>query len=77
MTSFVEDDCLYIVQEFAQNGDLQTVIKRQKEKQKKRMKETELWAMMYELLLGIKHLHDNGIIHRDLKPLNVFLNSKR
>lgn len=77
MTSFVEDDCLYIVQEFAQNGDLQTVIKRQKEKQKKRMKETELWAMMYELLLGIKHLHDNGIIHRDLKPLNIFLNSKR
>ena len=34
MTSFVEDDWLYILQEYAQSGDLHGVIKRQREKHK-------------------------------------------
>jgi len=77
MTSFIEDDCLYIIQEFAQSGDLHKVIKRQREKHKKRFRETELWGMLYEMLLGIEYLHQNNIIHRDLKPLNIFLTSNR
>ena len=75
MTSFEENDCLYIIQEFAKNGDLQKIIKRQKEKEKKRLKETYLWGILYEILLGLNHIHGNKIIHRDLKPLNIFMSS--
>ena len=28
--------------------------------------------MGYDILLGLKALHDNSIIHRDLKPANIF-----
>jgi len=76
MTSFVEKDCLYIIMEYAQSGDIHSFITKQKDS-KKRLKETELWSMLHELLLGIQHLHENNVIHRDLKPLNLFLNSKR
>ena len=75
MTSFIEDDWLYIIQEYAKNGDLQKVIKHQKEKEKKRFKETLLWSIFYELLLGIDHIHQNNVIHRDLKPLNIFMSA--
>ena len=77
MTSFVEEDWLYIIQEYAQNGDLQTFIRNQKSLNCKRLNETELWRIMYEILLGISYLHSNNIIHRDLKPLNIFLTSNQ
>jgi serine/threonine protein kinase len=31
---------------------------------------------MYELLLGVSHLHEHHIIHRDLKPQNILLDQK-
>ncbi len=75
MTSFEENDSLYIIQEFAQNGDIHKLIKRQRDKEKKRLKETQLWSILYEILLGLNHMHSNNIMHRDLKPLNIFMTS--
>ncbi|XP_022804057.1 stress-activated protein kinase JNK-like isoform X2 [Stylophora pistillata] len=31
--------------------------------------------LMYQMLCGVKHLHDAGIIHRDLKPSNIVVKS--
>ncbi len=29
---------------------------------------------MYQLLQGIKFIHDNNVLHRDLKPANLLVN---
>lgn len=36
----------------------------------------EVKTLMYQLLSGVSHLHDNWIIHRDLKTSNLLLSNK-
>ena len=57
-----------IVMEYICAGDLLTYIK-------KRSKLTEPVAkfIFKQIILGIKHIHDNGIIHRDIKLDNILL----
>jgi len=31
--------------------------------------------VLYQLLVGVKYLHQKGLIHRDLKPSNILLDS--
>ena len=46
-------------------------------KRRKAITEPEARYFMYQLLLGIKHLHqEHKIIHRDLKLGNLFLNDE-
>lgn len=39
--------------------------------------ESEIWALFFQICLGINELHSKGIVHRDIKSLNVMLNSNR
>ena len=39
----------------------------------KRFSEKQIWRWAYEILLGIKYLHEKSILHRDIKSLNIFL----
>ncbi|CAD8199171.1 unnamed protein product [Paramecium pentaurelia] len=70
--SFIEQDNLCIIMEYAEGGDLQKLLKDYKEK-RKFMQEETIWEMSKELSSALQHLHENNIIHRDIKTLNVFL----
>ena len=70
--SFLENESLCIIMEYAELGDLYTLIKHYKRHQKY-FDELLLWRISYEVLTGLEYLHSNNIIHRDIKCLNLFL----
>jgi len=59
--------------EFADGGDLQSKIQAAKLKGKF-FAEAEIWSIFYQMVIGLKKLHDMQIVHRDIKCANVFLN---
>ena len=63
---------LYIVMEYADDGDLKSKIS---EILKKHLffEESTIWNVLIQTLEGLKYLHKNNIIHRDLKSANIFL----
>jgi serine/threonine protein kinase len=70
--SFIVDNYIYIVMEYAEGGDLQRLLRKTKE-EGRRFSEKELWVFAYEIALAISFLHKKNIIHRDIKCLNLFL----
>ena len=72
--SFIESDHLFILMEYADVGDLLSLVRKQKVK-KRHFAELELWNIAFQIASALLHLHSNNIIHRDIKCLNVFLTS--
>lgn len=70
--SFIEDNTLSIITEYAESGDLYQHLQKHRNK-KQNFSEAELWRIMSELTEALKYLHQNNIIHRDIKCQNVFL----
>ena len=35
-----------------------------------------LQSIMWQILMGVKHMHDNHVMHRDLKPANILVIDK-
>lgn len=52
-------------------GDLHTLLSQFSEAQP--MPRQLALSLLYQLLLGVLHIHDHGFVHRDLKPENIFL----
>lgn len=73
---FVDGESLYIVTEFAEHGDLRKLIKIQIERSK-RIGENEVWGIIWQVALGLLHLHSHKVIHRDMKTLNILLTKNR
>ena len=70
--SFLEDQTLNIIMEYAEAGDLQKHLRQIREK-KKKFAEKEIWKYAGELASAIYYLHTRNIIHRDIKCLNILL----
>jgi NIMA (never in mitosis gene a)-related kinase len=63
---------LNIIMEYCDDGDLESKIKKM-ERNKIKFNENLIWNYAFQILFGIKALHDKGVIHRDLKSANIFL----
>jgi BR serine/threonine kinase len=63
---------LYIVLEFAPNGELYDFVTKGK-----RMRFAESMRIFRELIYGVEYLHQHGICHRDLKLENLLLDAGR
>ena len=75
-TSFVDNDNLFILMEYAQHGDLYRLIKEQRAK-KKYISEKDLWNFAKQILQGVEYLHSIDVLHRDIKCLNIFLSDNK
>lgn len=74
-TSFYVPDSqsLCIIMEYADGGDLENKINQQSEvTSSKGFEEGFIWKTAFQLLKGLKGLHEHNIIHRDLKCANIF-----
>ncbi|OSD03305.1 kinase-like protein [Trametes coccinea BRFM310] len=67
-----DDSFLYIFLELCTGGDLFSYIVSYPESQ---LCQAEAKYIMYQLLKGLKYLHDRLISHRDLKPENILLHA--
>ncbi|XP_037891931.1 serine/threonine-protein kinase polo-like [Glossina fuscipes] len=67
--SFEDNHNIYIVLELCKKGSMMELYKR-----RKTITESECRYYIYQIIQGVKYLHENRIIHRDLKLSNLFLN---
>ena len=74
--SFFNDQemCLCLIMDFCDAGDLLGKIDKGK-KNRVMMPEDTVWSFLYQMVRGLKALHDMKIMHRDIKCANLFLTS--
>nr|CEL65187.1 TPA: Protein kinase domain containing protein, related [Neospora caninum Liverpool] len=70
--SYIYEDHLCIIMDFAAGGDIAARIKEQK-KTGQRFDENLIKRWIAQASLGLNYLHSMHILHRDLKPQNLFL----
>ncbi|AES73127.1 SNF1-related kinase [Medicago truncatula] len=63
---------IYMVMEYAENGDLFDYIA-----QKGRLQENEARTFFQQIISGVEYCHKTMVAHRDLKPENILLDSKK
>ncbi|CAH0563333.1 unnamed protein product [Brassicogethes aeneus] len=72
MREIVEtEEDVFIILEYMEGGELTSRI------EKFHLSEPLVKYYFYQMVLAVKHLHDNNVTHRDLKPENVLLSSNR
>lgn len=72
MDSFITENDLIIVYEWAAAGDLKRQLRKAQEKGTG-FEERVIWKYFSQICQAIQHMHEKRIMHRDLKPANIFL----
>ncbi|XP_062598411.1 uncharacterized protein LOC134259826 isoform X2 [Saccostrea cucullata] len=70
--SFEDDECLNIVTEYCDGGDLEVYLRNRNGKS---LPEVRICHWIYQIASGLQYLHGQKILHRDLKAKNIFLMS--
>lgn len=70
--SLIQKNKLYLILEYAEDGDLRTVISKHK-KASKTLEENVIFDYFYQIADSIEYIHEKKIIHRDIKPENIFI----
>mmetsp|Transcript_2489 Transcript_2489/g.3616 ORF Transcript_2489/g.3616 Transcript_2489/m.3616 type:complete len:246 (-) Transcript_2489:10-747(-) len=70
--SFEAEGALHIVMEYADEGDLGTLLRNRKDL----LDEDMISLYFIQIVLALKHVHERSILHRDLKTQNIFVTSK-
>ena len=70
--SFWDGNCLYVLMEFINNGDIKGYINAH-QNMNKPIPEDELWELFYQCIAGLHYIHNKNLIHRDIKPANLFM----
>ena len=76
ISSYLDDEGVYIIMEFCSYGDLYSLLHLVKKK-KVYVNEEIIWDIAYQALLGLEYLHSMHIIHRDIKLLNIFMSKDK
>lgn len=61
-------DCVAIVMEYAENGELFDYVQKCQ-----KIPESETKRIMFQIFLALDHMHFHRIVHRDLKLENILL----
>ncbi|GLC62909.1 hypothetical protein PLESTB_001958200 [Pleodorina starrii] len=70
--AFLDGNRLCIIMEYAADGDLAKVIKKQQQS-KRPLPEELIWRYLIQVVLGLQALHSMKILHRDIKPGNIMV----
>lgn len=72
MDSFILNNDLIIIYEWAAAGDLKRQLRKALERNEN-FSERIVWKYFSQIALAMNHMHEKRILHRDLKPANIFL----
>ena len=65
---FVFEQNVYIILDYAENGNLYSYIHKQKT-----LPESEVYKFFLQTCQAMEYLHKNNVMHRDIKPENLLI----